>query len=134
MTDNPFTPPSSRVADLPGVDQPPLRRGWALTAYLIFAGCMSLFSIAFYAGLTGISPSAVAPVWLARVLLAASIVRLVSIVAIWKLRRWGVVLCIALTLALIPLTFSIAKGASMFSLIGVALLASLVREKWPQMR
>jgi hypothetical protein len=111
-----------------------VRRGWALTTFLICAGLASLFGIAVDTGLFGIVPTYLFPTWMLRTFLFVSILRLAATIAIWCWLRVGVVLYVALTLLVIPITLSYGYKSSVLSLIGIALLVYLVRDKWQHMR
>jgi hypothetical protein len=108
-----------------------IKRGWALTTFLILAGVMSLLAITLDLSVVPDSPL---PVWVMRTLLVVSILRLAATIAIWCWLRLGVVLYVTLTLLVIPITFSHGYKSTVLSLFGIALLVYLVRDKWQHMR
>jgi hypothetical protein len=107
-----------------------IMRGWPLTVFLILVGLASLLSIAFYAGMYGITTRNLLPVWMVRTFLAVSILRFVATIAIWLWLRLGLVLYVVLTMVALPMTLSLGYRSTVFSLVGVALLGYLVRHKW----
>jgi hypothetical protein len=111
-----------------------IKRGWALTTFLIVAGMVALFGIALDARLFSVVPNSPFPVWMIRTFLLVSILRLAAAIAIWCWLRLGVVLYVTLTLLVIPITFSHGYKSTVFSLFGIALLVYLVRDKWQHMR
>jgi|SRR5215469_15815289 len=109
-------------------------RGWPLTAFLILCGLICCLSITFYAGLYGTAFRSQIPIWVSRVFLAVATLRLLATIAIWCWFKEGVVAFVLLTLVAMPISVSIGYPSAIGSLIGIALLLYLVRDKWGYMR
>ena len=109
-------------------------RGWALTTYLLLAALLSVFTVTFYAGLWGAAFASRFPLWVIRNFLVISIMRLLATVAIWYWLKEGVITYVILTIAGIAISCLIGKPWTIGSVLGIALLAYLLRRKWHQMR
>jgi hypothetical protein len=114
----------------------PIRRGWVLTAFLLVAGLLSIFGIVFWSGASRpeLASQIPLPLWVSHAFLVMSIFRLLATIAIWYWFREGVITYVILTLVAIPIAASVGFLSTIVSLIGIALLLFLVRDKWGRMR
>lgn len=111
-----------------------IARGWPLTVFLLLAGLLSAFAIATYGGLMGDTLLRQFPRWTVTTFLVVACLRLVAIIAIWYWIKEGVVGYVLLTLIVIPLSYAVGIRSTILSLLGIALLVYLVRNKWAHMR
>jgi len=110
-----------------------LDRSWPLTVFLVVVGGLAAFSIGTYT-LMWNTMLRQFPAWVVVVLLAASCLRLVAVIAIWNWIREGVVGYALLTVVVIPVTYTAGYRSTIVSLLGIALLAYLIRNRWADMR
>jgi hypothetical protein len=82
MDRNPYAAPVAHVSDIVNPDEATradVKRGWPLTVFLVFISVSALFATTFYASLSAGALKAQLPVWMVRLFLAVSMLRIVSV-------------------------------------------------------
>jgi hypothetical protein len=110
------------------------RHGWALSALLALAVVADVYGLISYAQWlhAGLQTALLPP--LSDTLIAVSALRMVAGVAIWCWIRDGVVLFVLLTVLVMAMLYVQGVTTSALSLVGVALLSVLIRNRWRDMR
>lgn len=140
MDDNIYSPPKAELDSLAsGQAGRPASRGGCLTVFLLFALLANAFITVLY--VTSLIQGTMfgqplPPQWAVVLLAIGGAMNVASSVAVWKWRRWGVysffgmaAVAFGVNLAIgVPVT-SLAMG-----LLGVVILALLIRPIWRHMR
>ena len=140
MDDNVYSAPKAELSASPAVQpERPESRGGCLTVFLVFGLIANTFSSIFYikslieGSMSGLP---MPPQWAVVALCVGGAINIVSCLAVWQWRRWGVytffgtaAVAFGVNVAIGIPPFSIAMG-----LLGVVVLAFLIRPVWRYMR
>lgn len=114
-----------------------LQRGGCLTVFLGFMVVANLLTAITYvtSGATLLEMNPDMPSWAIPVLIMGSLANVVFAIAVWFWQKWGVY-GFGATSAVAFVINLIALGIfpALFGLIGVGLLAYLIRDAWPHMK
>ncbi len=140
MDDNIYSPPKAELDSLPpGPAGRPESRGGCLTAFLLFALVANAFTTLVYVksliqGTMFGQP--LPPQWAIVLLCIGGVINVASCVAVWKWRRWGAYTFFGTaTVAFgVNLAIGVPVASLAMGLLGVVILALLIRPIWRYMR